>query len=149
MKNFQHFDSKFILTLLLRISLNLINSDNLHNTSSSSSVNSDKLVSFVVYQLLPHLAEKCSPSDYQQLINHCLLYAANYIGLTGHLKLLESVKLGSLTDFSDYLSINLTDAVVLNNDSRVNDYLTILNRECIFIPYKCMARYVICDRLFL
>ncbi|CAH8589847.1 unnamed protein product [Schistosoma mattheei] len=131
MKNFQHFDSKFILTLLLRISLNLINSDNLHNTSSSS-VNSDQLVSFVVYQLLPHLAEKCSPSNYQQLINHCLLYAANYIGLTGHLKLLESVKLGSLTDFSDYLSINLTDAVVLNNDSRVNDYLTILN------PYRLL-----------
>ncbi|CAH8634741.1 unnamed protein product [Schistosoma rodhaini] len=141
-KHFQHFNSKSILTLLLRISLNLIHSDNLHNnplssSSPSSTVTSEKLVSFILYQLLPHLAEKCSPSNYEELINHCLLYAANYIGLTGHLKLLESVRLGCFTDFIDYLSIDLTDSVVLNNNhSRIDDYLNILN------PYQLLIGLV-------
>ncbi|CAH8552954.1 unnamed protein product [Schistosoma turkestanicum] len=132
-KKFQHFNSKSILTLLLRINLNQINFDRQQHTSSSSSstslssVTSDKLVSFVIQHLLPHLAEKCSPSDYEQLINHCLLYAANCIGLTGHQKLLESLKLGCLNEYHhDYLSTDL------NSNFDTNDYLNILN------PYQLL-----------
>ncbi|KAH8856202.1 neuroblastoma amplified sequence [Schistosoma japonicum] len=110
MEEFQRFDSKSILNLLLRIILNLTNSSILLDTTTAS----DKLVSYVVYQLLPHLAEKCTTSDYCQLINYTLLCAANYTGLTGHFKLLESIKLGSFKNQCDYLSTNLPDVLVLN-----------------------------------
>ncbi|XP_018651591.1 hypothetical protein Smp_181260 [Schistosoma mansoni] len=127
-------------TTILQISndsTNVIPQEYNTNNSSHGNTNEYKLVSFILYQLLPHLAEKCSPSNYEELINHCLLYAANYIGLTGHLKLLESVRLGCFTDFIDYLSIDLTDSVVLNNNnSRIDDYLNILN------PYQLLIGLV-------
>ncbi|KAK4467896.1 hypothetical protein MN116_008463 [Schistosoma mekongi] len=132
MEDFQRFDSKSTLNLLLRIILNFTNSSILLDTSTAS----DKLVSYVVYQLLPHLAEKCTPSDYCQLINYTLLCAANYMGLTGHFKLLESIKLGSFKNQCDYLSTNLPDILVLNSNRNINEYLGILN------PYRLLMGLV-------
>ncbi|CAH8599444.1 unnamed protein product [Heterobilharzia americana] len=132
MKHFQHFNSKSILNYLLQLHLNLINSNTSYDTLSS--VSSDHhLVAYVIYQLLPHLAEKCIPTDYDELIKYCLLCSANYIGLTGHIKLLETIKLRSFSNLCDNLPVNINELISGATNLDNNDYINILN------PYRLIS----------
>ncbi|CAH8628724.1 unnamed protein product [Heterobilharzia americana] len=132
MKHFQHFNSKSILNYLLQLHLNLINSNTSYDTLSS--VSSDHhLVAYVIYQLLPHLAEKCIPTDYDELIKYCLLCSANYIGLTGHIKLLETIKLRSFSNLCDNLPVNINELISGATNLDNNDYINILN------PYRLLS----------
>nr|CAH8866526.1 unnamed protein product [Trichobilharzia regenti] len=147
MKHFQSFNSKTILSLLFRVSMNMIstNSNNNNNMNinqishdNTSVIATERFVSFIIYQLLPHLAERCTPAEYSELINSILLYAANSMGsLSGHIKLLESIKMKSFpVNYNNYLLESLNNTVTWIDNfhlDRNTTYVDILN------PYQLLS----------